>query len=200
MYDFGLTEEQKLLRHNVGSLPSTRSRPWRRFSTRRKAFRPTSRGRWRTWASSASWCRRNTAGRTWTISRTASRWRSIPGWTVRTGDGRGGHSLGIGPIYYFGSEEQKREWLPKLCRGDILASFGLTEPEAGSDAGASRTNARLENGEWVINGSKIFITNSTSVMAGVCTVQAITGTRPDGKKEVSCSWCPTARRGSRRRR
>jgi short/branched chain acyl-CoA dehydrogenase len=105
------------------------------------------------------------------------------------------NSLGIGPIYYFGSEKQKREWLPRLCRGDILASFGLTEPEAGSDAGASKTNARLEGGQWVINGSKIFITNSTSAMAGVCTVQAVTGAVPGGKKEVSCILVPNGTPG-----
>ena len=84
------------------------------------------------------------------------------------------NSLGIGPIYYYGSKKQKAEWLPRLCSGEILASFGLTEPNAGSDAGASKTNAKLENGQWVVNGSKILITNSTNKMAGICTVQAIT--------------------------
>jgi len=102
-----------------------------------------------------------------------------------------GNSLGIGPIYYFGSEEQKEEWLPRLCAGECMASFGLTEPNAGSDAGASKTTAVLKNGEWVINGSKIFITNSASDLAGVCIVQAITGERDDGKKEVSCILVPT---------
>lgn len=105
------------------------------------------------------------------------------------------NSLGIGPIYYFGNEKQKREWLPRLCRGEILASFGLTEPEAGSDAGASKTNARLENGQWVINGSKIFITNSTSPMAGICTVQTVTGGKPGGKKEISCILVPNGTPG-----
>jgi len=102
-----------------------------------------------------------------------------------------GNSLGIGPIYYFGSDEQKDEWLPKLCAGECMASFGLTEPNAGSDAGASKTTAVLKNGEWVINGSKIFITNSASDLAGVCIVQAITGEREDGKKEISCILVPT---------
>ena len=97
-----------------------------------------------------------------------------------------GNSLGIGPIYYFGSEEQKRGYLPDLCAGKGTASFGLTEPNAGSDAGGSKTTARLENGEWVINGSKIFITNSTNPKAKVCVVQAGTGNRDDGKKEISC--------------
>ncbi len=102
-----------------------------------------------------------------------------------------GNSLGIGPIYYFGSEKQKNEWLPGLCSGESLASFGLTEPEAGSDAGDSRTTAKLEEGQWVINGSKIFITNSTSPMARICTVQAVTGMRAAGKrKEISCILVP----------
>ena len=108
-----------------------------------------------------------------------------------------GNSLGIGPIYYFGSEEQKREWLPALCTGEKLSSFGLTEPNAGSDAGASRTTAILEAGSWVINGSKIFITNSTNPLAGVAIVQAITGTRPDGKKEMSCILVPNGTPGYR---
>jgi len=102
-----------------------------------------------------------------------------------------GNSLGIGPIYYYGNKEQKEQWLPRLCTGEILASFGLTEPNAGSDAGASKTTAVLKDGHWIINGSKIFITNSTSPMAGVCTVQTISGTRPDGKKEVSCILVPS---------
>ncbi len=106
-----------------------------------------------------------------------------------------GNSLGIGPIFYYGSDKQKQEWLPRLCTGEVLASFGLTEPEAGSDAGASKTNAKLDKNEWVINGSKIFITNSTNKMAGVCTVQAITGVKPDGKKEVSCILVPNGTQG-----
>jgi short/branched chain acyl-CoA dehydrogenase len=106
-----------------------------------------------------------------------------------------GNSLGIGPIYYYGDDRQKNEWLPRLCKGEILASFGLTEPDAGSDAGASKTNAKLDKGQWVINGSKIFITNSTNKWAGVCTVQAITGAKPDGKKEVSCILVPNGTPG-----
>ena len=69
-------------------------------------------------------------------------------------------SLGTQPVYLFGSEEQKREWLPQLCSGERLGAFGLTEPEAGSDAGNTRTRARLEDGEWVVNGAKQFITNA----------------------------------------
>jgi alkylation response protein AidB-like acyl-CoA dehydrogenase len=106
-----------------------------------------------------------------------------------------GNSLGIGPIYYFGSENQKTQWLPRLCRGEILASFGLTEPEAGSDAGSSKTRAELAGGTWIINGSKIFITNSTSSMAGICTVQAVTGIRDNGRKEVSCILVPNGTPG-----
>ena len=101
-----------------------------------------------------------------------------------------GNSLGIGPIYYFGSDEQKRRWLPKLCTGEMLSAFGLTEPNAGSDAGSSKTTAVLKDGQWEINGSKIFITNSTNPLAGVVIVQAVTGTRSDGKKEVSCILVP----------
>ena len=97
-----------------------------------------------------------------------------------------GNSLGIGPIYYYGSEEQKREWLPKLCSGKMLAAFGLTEPQAGSDAGSSRTKAELKGDQWVINGSKIFITNSANPLTGVIIVQAITGMKKDGKRELSC--------------
>jgi alkylation response protein AidB-like acyl-CoA dehydrogenase len=97
-----------------------------------------------------------------------------------------GNSLGIGPLYYFGSEEQKRKYLPKLCSGQALWGFGLTEPNAGSDAGATKTNAVLDGDQWVINGSKIFITNaSTDISLGV-TVLAQTGTRDDGRKELSC--------------
>src|ERR671933_1584959 len=68
-------------------------------------------------------------------------------------------SLGTYPIYAFGSDEQRREWLPRLTSGEVLGAFGLTEPEAGSDAGKTRTRARLEDGEWVIDGAKQFITN-----------------------------------------
>ncbi len=96
------------------------------------------------------------------------------------------NSLGIGPIYYFGNEEQKRKYLPKLCSGEALWGFGLTEANAGSDAANSKTTAVLDGNEWVINGSKIFITNaSTDISAGV-TVLCKTGTRPDGKPELSC--------------
>src|SRR5262249_16690776 len=82
------------------------------------------------------------------------------------------HSLGTLPIYYFGSEEQKREWLPDLASGKKLAAFGLTEPNAGSDAGATRTSAKLENGEWVIAAAKISLTNSPTDIASCVPIAA----------------------------
>ena len=85
------------------------------------------------------------------------------------------HSLGTLPIFYFGNEEQKREWLPPLASGQRLAAFGLTEPGAGSDAGASRTTAELEDGKWVVNGSKIFITNAGTEITACVTITARTG-------------------------
>jgi alkylation response protein AidB-like acyl-CoA dehydrogenase len=85
------------------------------------------------------------------------------------------HSLGTLPIYYYGSEEQKREWLPELASGRKLAAFGLTEPGAGSDAGATRTTAELRDGEWVVNGSKIFITNAGTDITACVTITARTG-------------------------
>ncbi len=85
------------------------------------------------------------------------------------------HSLGTLPIYYFGTEEQKREWLPDLASGKKLAAFGLTEPGAGSDAGATRTTAELRDGTWVINGSKIFITNAGTDISACVTITARTG-------------------------
>jgi len=97
-----------------------------------------------------------------------------------------GNSLGIGPLYYFGTEEQKQKYLPPLCRGEALWGFGLTEPTAGSDAGGSKTTAVQEGDEWVINGSKIFITNAACEMTLGVTVQAVTGTRPSGKPEYTC--------------
>ncbi|HEV7936632.1 MAG TPA: acyl-CoA dehydrogenase family protein [Solirubrobacteraceae bacterium] len=83
-------------------------------------------------------------------------------------------SLGTQPIYLFGSEEQKREWLPQLCSGTKLGAFGLTEPEAGSDAGNTRTRARLEDGEWAIDGAKQFITNAGTDISGVVCITAVT--------------------------
>jgi short/branched chain acyl-CoA dehydrogenase len=84
-------------------------------------------------------------------------------------------SLGTQPVYLFGSEEQKREWLPQLCSGERLGAFGLTEPEAGSDAGNTHTRARLEDGEWVVNGAKQFITNAGTDISGLVCITAVTG-------------------------
>jgi alkylation response protein AidB-like acyl-CoA dehydrogenase len=85
------------------------------------------------------------------------------------------HSLGTLPIWYFGSEEQKREWIPDLASGRKLAAFGLTEPNAGSDAGATRTTAKLDGDEWVVDGSKIFITNAGTDITACVTITAVTG-------------------------
>ena len=85
------------------------------------------------------------------------------------------HSLGTLPIFYFGNDEQKREWLPRLTSGQALAAFGLTEPGAGSDAGATRTTAELRDGQWVVNGSKIFITNAGTEITACVTITARTG-------------------------
>jgi alkylation response protein AidB-like acyl-CoA dehydrogenase len=93
-------------------------------------------------------------------------------------------SLGTMPIYLWGTEEQKEDWLPSLCSGRKLAAFGLTEPEAGSDAGNTRTTARLADGDWVINGAKQFITNAGTDISGCVTITAVTGQR-DGEKEIS---------------
>jgi short-chain 2-methylacyl-CoA dehydrogenase len=85
------------------------------------------------------------------------------------------HSLGTLPIFYFGNEEQKQQWLPELASGKKLAAFGLTEPDAGSDAGATRTHAELRDSEWVVNGSKIFITNAGTDITACVTITARTG-------------------------
>ena len=92
-------------------------------------------------------------------------------------------SLGTMPIHLWGTDEQKGEWLPRLCSGERLAAFGLTEPEAGSDAGATRTTAKLEGGEWVIDGAKQFITNSGTEISGCVTITALTG--QNGQREIS---------------
>lgn len=93
-------------------------------------------------------------------------------------------SLAALPLYLFGSDKQKEEWLIPLARGEKLGAFGLTEPEAGSDAGATKTKADLKNGEWVINGTKCFITNSGTDITGMATITAVTG-KIGGKREIS---------------
>jgi alkylation response protein AidB-like acyl-CoA dehydrogenase len=97
-----------------------------------------------------------------------------------------GNSLGIGPIYYFGTQKQKQKYLPALCKGKGVWGFALTEPSAGSDAGGTKTTAVPDKDEWVINGSKIFITNASCEMSMGVTVQAVTGTMENGKPEYSC--------------
>jgi len=95
------------------------------------------------------------------------------------------NSLGIGPLYYYGTEEQKMKYLPQLCTGNALWAFGLTEPDAGSDSRGTKTKAVIKNNEWVINGSKIFITNGASDIAIGSTVQAVTGEDKKGRKEYT---------------
>ena len=94
-------------------------------------------------------------------------------------------SLGASPFYLFGTPEQKQRYLIPLAQGKMLWGFGLTEPNAGSDAGNVQTKAPLQNGNWVINGTKAFITNSGTTISGGTTITAVTGTRPDGKPEIS---------------
>ncbi|MFI2258596.1 acyl-CoA dehydrogenase family protein [Streptomyces tubercidicus] len=106
-----------------------------------------------------------------------------------------GVSLGAMPVYHFGTEEQKRAWLPKLCSGEMLGAFGLTEPDGGSDAGATRTTAVRDDGDWVINGSKCFITNSGTDITGLVTVTAVTGRKDDGSPLISSIIVPSGTPG-----
>ena len=102
--------------------------------------------------------------------------------------------LGAMPVYRFGNEDQKQRWLPSLASGENLAGFGLTEPGGGSDAGATKTSAKVENGEWVINGSKSFITNSGTPITSFVTVTAITAV-DNGRKEISAIIVPNGTPG-----
>jgi short-chain 2-methylacyl-CoA dehydrogenase len=108
-----------------------------------------------------------------------------------------GVSLGAMPVFRYGTEEQKREWLPRLCSGEMLGAFGLTEPECGSDAGGTRTTAERDEktGEWVINGSKCFITNSGTDITGLVTVTAVTGRKDDGSPRISTIIVPSGTPG-----
>jgi len=107
-----------------------------------------------------------------------------------------GVSLGIMPIYRYGTDEQKRQWLPRLCSGQMLGAFGLTEPGGGSDvAGAMRTVARLDDGHWVINGTKAFITNSGTSITGVIAVAALTAAGQDAGREISTILVPAGTDG-----
>jgi alkylation response protein AidB-like acyl-CoA dehydrogenase len=105
-----------------------------------------------------------------------------------------GVSLGAMPIHRFGSQDQKERWLPDLCTGTRLGAFGLTEAGGGSDAGATRTTARLDGGEWVVNGSKAFITNSGTDITSLVTVTAVTGGH-GGRKEISAIVIPSGTPG-----
>ncbi|MEE1928197.1 acyl-CoA dehydrogenase family protein [Streptomyces sp. TRM 70351] len=106
-----------------------------------------------------------------------------------------GVSLGAMPIYRFGTEEQKRAWLPKLCSGETLGAFGLTEPDCGSDAGGTRTTAVRDGDHWVINGTKCFITNSGTDITGLVTVTAVTGRKDDGSPRISSIIVPSGTPG-----
>jgi alkylation response protein AidB-like acyl-CoA dehydrogenase len=94
-------------------------------------------------------------------------------------------SLGTQPLYLFGTDEQKQRYMPRLCSGEMLGAFGLTEPEAGSDAGNTQTRARLEDSEWVINGAKQFITNAGTDISGIVVITAVTGPATGGAREIS---------------
>ncbi|MDT0265517.1 acyl-CoA dehydrogenase family protein [Streptomyces sp. DSM 44915] len=104
-------------------------------------------------------------------------------------------SLGAMPIFRFGTEEQRRRWLPALCSGEALGAFGLTEPDCGSDASGTRTTAVRDGGDWVINGTKSFITNSGTDITGLITVTAVTGRKPDGGPLISSIIVPAGSPG-----
>jgi alkylation response protein AidB-like acyl-CoA dehydrogenase len=111
------------------------------------------------------------------------------------------NSLGVAPLYYYGTEEQKKKYIPSLCTGKGMWAFGLTEPEAGSDAQSSKTRAVYDaaKDEWVINGAKIWITNSAAKTTEGITVQAVTGQKADGRAELSCFIVPADAPGLTRR-
>lgn len=105
-----------------------------------------------------------------------------------------GVGLGAMPIYRFGSEDQRQRWLPGLCAGTMLGAFGLTEPDGGTDAGATRTTARLHDGQWVVNGTKAFITNSGTDITGLVTVAALTS-EPGAPRAISAIIVPAGTPG-----
>ena len=106
-----------------------------------------------------------------------------------------GVSLGAMPLHRFGTEAQKERWLPALCAGERLGAFGLTEPDGGSDAGATKTRARLDDGQWTVSGSKSFITNSGTDITSLVTVTAVTGPEQDARKEISSIIVPSGTPG-----
>ncbi len=178
-------------------------RPEHRQVGRRVATsRPTSCPRWATSACSASSCRRSSAApaRAATSPASASRSRSSAASTSRSASPcRRGSGLGINPILTYGTQEQKERFLPDLVAGRALAGFGLTEPEAGSDAGATRTRAVRDGDEWVLDGAKAFITNSGTDITSVVTVTARTGTNEDGSAQISAIMVPAGTPGFTRR-
>lgn len=106
-----------------------------------------------------------------------------------------GVALGTTPVYRFGTEAQRRQWLPQLCRGERLAAFGLTEESGGSDAAAVHTTARRDGGEWVINGTKAFITNSGTEITALVTVASVTGEPVNGRRRISAIMVPAGTPG-----
>ena len=106
-----------------------------------------------------------------------------------------GVALGTTPVYRFGTEAQRRQWLPQLCRGERLAAFGLTEKSGGSDAAAVHTTARRDGGEWVINGTKAFITNSGTEITALVTVASVTGEPVNGRRQISAIMVPAGTPG-----
>ncbi len=104
-------------------------------------------------------------------------------------------SLGAMPLFRFGSDAHQQEWLPRLAAGQLLGAFGLTEPGGGTDAGATATTARLDGGEWVIDGTKCFITNSGTPITAFVTVTAVTGVAENGGKEISTILVPSGTPG-----
>ena len=132
----------------------------------------------------ATSCRSSSRSRSSAASTSPSASRSAPG-----------VGLGINPILTFGTDEQKERFLPDLVAGRALAAFGLTEPDGGSDAGATRTRATRDGDDWVINGAKAFITNSGSDLTSVVTVTARTGTNDDGSPQISAILVPAGTPG-----
>lgn len=106
-----------------------------------------------------------------------------------------GVGLGAMPIFRFGTEDQRRRWLPDLCGGKALGAFGLTEPGGGSDAGATRTTARRDGDDWIVNGTKAFITNSGTDITSLITVTAVTGRNDDGRPDISAIVVPAGTPG-----
>jgi short-chain 2-methylacyl-CoA dehydrogenase len=106
-----------------------------------------------------------------------------------------GVALGTTPVYRFGTEAQRRQWLPQLCRGERLAAFGLTEKSGGSDAAAVHTTARRDGGEWLINGTKAFITNSGTEITALVTVASVTGEPVNGRRQISAIIVPAGTPG-----